>query len=435
MNQILEKLNNKTAKVAIVGGGYVGLPLAVEYAKAGFTVTVFELDEFKINELTNGRSYIPDVKTDEIAALVSSGRLSATSDMSRLAVMDAVTICVPTPLNKTRDPDLTFIVAATETLAKYMHPGMLVTLESTTFPGTTEELVLPMLTGDKPFVVGSEFFLCFSPERIDPGNKNFNTRNIPKIVGGVTPECAVVGEAFYSHAVDTIVKVKNTVTAEMVKLLENTFRLINIAFVNELAIMCNQMGIDVWSVIEAASTKPFGFMTFWPGSGVGGHCLPCDFKYLTWKSKQYGCDPRFIELAGVINGQMPHYVVQKVQDALNVQGKALKGSSILLLGMAYKKDIDDVRESPALDVAHLLIDKGSLLTYYDPYIPTAKVNGYSLESAKESDLDNELRMADCVVVTTDHTVIDYAKVLGLSRLVVGTRNALHGLTSPKIVRL
>lgn len=429
-----DKIKARTARVGIIGLGYVGLPLAVEFAKAGFTVTGFEIDQFKIDEVNAGHSYIPDVPQTDVDQLVKASKLSATRDFSVLDEIDAVVICVPTPLKKTKDPDIQYIVAACESIVEHLHAPMFISLESSTYPGTTDELMLPMFTA-KGFEVGRDFFLCFSPERVDPGNAKYQTKNIPKVIGGITPTCTKIGEMLYSTSIDTIVPVESTRTAEMVKLLENTFRMINIGLVNELAIMCDKMDINIWDVIDAAKTKPFGFMPFYPGPGLGGHCIPIDPFYFSWKAKQYGCEPRFIETAGYVNSQMPHYVVQKVQDALNSDKKAINGAKILILGMAYKKDIDDVRESPALDVAHLLLDKGADIKYFDPYIPTVRVNGYTLECLDVMDLDATITEADCVVITTDHSVMDYGGVLEQAKLIVDTRNALKGYSDPKIVRL
>ena len=411
-----EKINDRSAKVGIIGLGYVGLPLAVEFGKAGFAVHGFDLD------------------TEDVKQLISERKLTASTTFEKLDDMDAVIICVPTPLKKTKDPDIQYIVSACESIAEHLHAPMLISLESSTYPGTTDELMLPMFT-QRGFEVGKDFYLCFSPERVDPGNKDFHTKNIPKVIGGITPECTKHGKLLYETAIETIIPVEGTRTAEMVKLLENTFRMVNIGLVNELAIMCDKMGINIWEVIDAAKTKPFGFMPFYPGPGLGGHCIPIDPFYFSWKAKQYGCEPRFIETAGYANAQMPHYVVQKVQDALNKQKKAINGSQLLILGMAYKKDIDDVRESPALDVAHLLLDKGADLKYFDMYIPKARVNGYELESVDYRDLDQMITTADCVIIVTDHTYMDYPEVLAQCKLVVDTRNALKGLTDPKIVRI
>jgi UDP-N-acetyl-D-glucosamine dehydrogenase len=356
--------------------------------------------------------------------------LTATTDFSVVRELDTINICVPTPLRKTKDPDMSFIVSACEEIAKYLHAGMLIVLESTTYPGTTDELVRPLLekTG---LIAGQDFFLCFSPERVDPGNPTYQTANIPKVVGGVTPECTEIGKVFYSQALQTVVPVSSTQVAEMVKLLENTFRMINIGLVNELALMCDRMGIDVWEVIGAASTKPFGFMPFYPGPGLGGHCIPIDPFYLAWKTKQAGIEARFIELAGYINGQMPHFLVEKIQNALNDRSKPLKGSRIHILGVAYKKNIDDMRESPALDIMLLLKQRGAELSYADPHVPTLKIEGLDLVSAGEEALE----AADCAVIVTDHAAFDYSRIVEHATLVVDTRNACKNLQSPKVVRL
>ncbi len=428
---LAEKIRTKTARVGVVGLGYVGLPLAVEYAKAGYAVTGIDLQQSKVDALNRGESYIQDVPGSEVQALVAERKLSASSDFSVVADLDTVNICVPTPLRKTKDPDMSYIVSACEQIAKYFHPGMLVILESTTYPGTTDELVRPML--EKPEIrAGQEFFLCFSPERVDPGNPQFQTKNIPKVVGGTTAACTEIGRLFYSQALETVVGVSSTQVAEMVKLLENTFRMINIGLVNELAVMCSRMGINVWEVIEAAATKPFGFMPFFPGPGLGGHCIPIDPFYLSWKSKQAGIEARFIELAGYVNGQMPHFVVEKVQNALNDRTKPLRGSKILICGVAYKRDIDDVRESPALDIIHLLSQRGAHVSYSDPYVPAINFEGLTLMS---EDLPTAAKSADCIVIVTDHKVVDYGALVRDAQLVVDTRNALKTFTSPNIVRL
>src|SRR6202171_4343453 len=379
MRQALEeKIVNRKAKVGIVGLGYVGLPLAVEFAKAGFKVTGIDLSESKVAKVNAGESYIADIDQSVFKSLVDTGRISATSDFGVVSELDTVNICVPTPLRKTKDPDMSYIVSACQQIAKYFHKGMLVILESTTYPGTTYELVLPMLES-ADMKVGRDFFLCFSPERVDPGNSQYQTHNIPKVVGGCTAACTEVGALFYRQALQTVVPVSSTQVAEMVKLLENTFRMINIGLANEIAMMCGRMGINVWEVIEAAATKPFGFMAFYPGPGLGGHCIPIDPFYLSWKSKQAGIEARFIELAGYINGQMPHFVVDKVQNALNDAGKPVKGSHIHIMGVAYKRDIDDMRESPALDVMLLLKRRGGLVTYSDPHVPVLRVEGLDLK--------------------------------------------------------
>lgn len=444
-----DKINDRSAKIGIIGLGYVGLPLAVEFGKAGFDVHGFDIDEEKVCNIKTGTNYIRDVNSDELRKLCNagsdsvlpgyekkSGSMRASCSFEPLAEMDAVIICVPTPLKKTKDPDIQYIVAACESIAQYIHPGMLISLESSTYPGTTDELMLPMFANvGKGYEVGKDFYLCFSPERVDPGNKQYNTQNIPKVIGGITPACTAVGQLLYSTAITNIIPVQGTRTAEMVKLLENTFRMVNIGLVNELAIMCDKMNINIWEVIDAAKTKPFGFMPFYPGPGLGGHCIPIDPFYFSWKAKQYGCEPRFIETAGYVNAQMPHYAVQKVQDALNQGKKAINGSRILVLGMAYKKDIDDVRESPALDVAHLLLEKGAELKYFDPYIPEVSIGGHPFKSVTVEDIDEEVQTADCVIITTDHSFMDYAEIVAQCKLVVDTRNALKGLTDGRIVRI
>jgi UDP-N-acetyl-D-glucosamine dehydrogenase len=426
-----EKIQNRTARVGVVGLGYVGLPLAVEFAKAGFSVTGIDLVDSKVARINAGDSYIQDIARDEVAHLVDANKLTATTDFSVISELDTINICVPTPLRKTKDPDMSYIVSACQEIAKYFHPGMLAILESTTYPGTTEEVVLPMLS--RPDLqVGRDFFLCFSPERVDPGNARFQTRNIPKVVGGVTAACTEMGARFYSQALETVVPVGSTQVAEMVKLLENTFRMINIGMVNEMAMMCDRMGIDIWEVINAAATKPFGFMPFYPGPGLGGHCIPIDPFYLSWKTRQAGIEARFIELAGYINGQMPHFVAEKVQNALNDRGKAVKGSRVHVLGIAYKRDIDDVRESPALDVMHLLQKRGATVTYSDPFVPSVQIDGTQILA---SEMNVALPQADCALIITDHSSVDYKAVVRDAQLVVDTRNALRGIVSDKIIRL
>lgn len=427
---LAEKIRNKTARVGVVGLGYVGLPLAVEYAEAGYHVTGIDLSAPKAERINGGESYIGDVPTETLAPLVKKGLLKATTDFSVIRELDTVNICVPTPLRKTKDPDMSYIVAACEEIARYFHPGLLVILESTTYPGTTDELVLPMLE-KSGLKVGEDFFLCFSPERVDPGNAKFQTKNIPKVVGGTTAACTELGRLFYSQALETVVPVSSTQVAEMVKLLENTFRMINIAMVNEMAVMCDGMGINVWEVIEAAATKPFGFMPFYPGPGLGGHCIPIDPFYLSWKTKQSGIEARFIELAGYINGQMPHFAVTKVQNALNDVGKPLKGSKVLIFGMAYKRDIDDVRESPALDILHLLRKRGAQVSFSDPHVESIVFEGETIAAQPAS----AAASVDCVLIVTDHKAFDYRKLVAEASLIVDTRNALKGIPSPKIVRL
>ena len=426
-----EKIENKTAHVGIVGLGYVGLPLAVEFAKAGFHVTGIDLQQSRIDRLMTGESYIQDVPSSEVAQLVKDGRFDATTDFSVVRELDTINICVPTPLRKTKDPDMSYIVSASDEIAKFFHPGLLVILESTTYPGTTDELLLP--TFEKHGLkAGLDFFLCFSPERVDPGNPVYQTLNTPKVVGGITPACTEMGNLFFSQALQHVVPVSNTRVAEMVKLLENTFRMINIGLVNEMAVMCDGMGINVWEVIDAAATKPFGFMPFYPGPGLGGHCIPIDPFYLSWKTKQSGIEARFIELAGYINGNMPHFVVGKVQSALNQHSKAVKGSHVHIAGVAYKRNIDDMRESPALDVILLLRKLGAEVTYTDPYVPKLTFDAFDLTSQDALAL---AKQADCCVIITDHTEFDYKGLLEASKLIVDTRNALKGIVSGKIVRL
>jgi UDP-N-acetyl-D-glucosamine dehydrogenase len=427
---LAEKIRSRTARVGVVGLGYVGLPLAVEFAKAGFEVTGIDVSERKTQRVNAGDSYVGDVPSSVLAPLVASGRLRATSDFAAVLELDTINICVPTPLRKTKDPDMSFIVSSCQEIARHFHAGMLVILESTTYPGTTDELVLPMLS-KSGLKVGSDFFLCFSPERVDPGNPKYQTVNIPKVVGGCTPACTEMGRLFYAQALERVVPVGSTQVAEMVKLLENTFRMINIGLVNEIAMMCGRMGIDVWEVIDAAATKPFGFMPFYPGPGLGGHCIPIDPFYLSWKTRQAGIEARFIDLAGYINGQMPHFVVDKIQNALNDAGKPVKGSLIHVMGVAYKRDIDDMRESPALDVILLLERLGAAIAYSDPHVPTLHLDGVELASSPEE----AAAEADCVAIITDHSAFDYQGMVARSRLIVDTRNALKGVDSNKIVRL
>jgi UDP-N-acetyl-D-glucosamine dehydrogenase len=426
-----EKIENKTARVGIVGLGYVGLPLAVEFAKAGFHVSGIDLQQSRVDRLMHGESYVQDVPASEVAQLVKDHRFDATTDFSIVRELDTINICVPTPLRKTKDPDMSYIVSAAEEIATYFHPGLLVILESTTYPGTTDELLLPAFE-KHGLKVGEDFFLCFSPERVDPGNPVYQTSNTPKVVGGITAACTEMGKLFFSQALQKVVPVSNTRVAEMVKLLENTFRMINIGLVNEMALMCDGMGINVWEVIDAAATKPFGFMPFYPGPGLGGHCIPIDPFYLSWKTKQSGIEARFIDLAGYINGNMPHFVVEKVQHALNNHSKPVKGSHIHVLGVAYKRNIDDMRESPALDVILLLKKLGAQVSYSDPYVPKLKFEGVDLTS---EDAITSTQAADCCVVITDHSNFDYKALLEASHLIVDTRNAFRGFESEKIVRL
>ncbi len=426
-----ERIKNRTARVGVLGLGYVGLPLAVEFARAGFDVVGIDVLQAKVDAFNSGHSYIKDVPDEIFRPLVESGRLRATTDFKVIEELDTIDICVPTPLRKTKDPDMSYVVAARDGIAKHIHAGLLVMLESTTYPGTTDELILPTLE-ESGLKVGEDFFVCFSPERVDPGNARFQTVNIPKVVGGITPMCTEIGALFYAQALETVVPVSSTRVAEMVKLLENTFRMINIGLVNELAIMCDRMKIDVWEIIDAAATKPFGFMPFYPGPGLGGHCIPIDPFYLSWKSKEAGMEARFIELAGYVNGRMPEFVIEKVQNALNDVTKPVRGSHIHILGVAYKRDIDDVRESPALDIIHLLQRLGAKVTFSDPFVSSINLDGTDLVS---QDTLASVVEADCVVIVTDHRGVDYTAVLERSKLIVDTRNALKGFRSPKIVRL
>src|SRR5665213_1439351 len=429
--ELRHKIESHSAQVGVVGLGYVGLPLVVEFAHAGFGVTGIDVQQSKVDAINRGESYIQDIPTSALGPYVKSGKVRATTDFSVVKDLDTINICVPTPLRKTKDPDMSFIVNACQEIAKFFHPGTLVILESTTYPGTTDELMLPMFE-EAGLKVGKDFFMCFSPERVDPGNPKYQTKNIPKVVGGITPACTEIGALFYKQALDTVVPVGSTRVAEMVKLLENTFRMINIAMVNEIALMCDRMNIDVWEVIDAAATKPFGYMPFYPGPGLGGHCIPIDPFYLSWKTKQAGIEARFIELAGYINGSMPHFVVDKVQNALNDHTKPLKGSRVHVMGVAYKRDIDDVRESPALDIIHLLGKRGALVSYSDPFVPHINADGTEM---KAIDVDAGVSQADCVMIVTDHKKFDYPALVKNARLIVDTRNALKGIESDKIVRL
>jgi UDP-N-acetyl-D-glucosamine dehydrogenase len=431
--RLKQKIANKSATLGVIGLGYVGLPLAVEFARAGFQVIGFDIDPSKIAKLRRGQSYVKDVTAQRLRAV--RGRFTATADFDRLAEVDSVNICVPTPLRKTRDPDVSYIVAAVEEIKQRLHRDQLVILESTTYPGTTDELILPRLesTGLK---VGVDFYLAFSPERVDPGNARFQTANIPKVVGGVTPECTELARLLYATSLENVVSVSSTRVAEMVKLLENTFRSVNIGLVNELALMCNKMNIDVWEVIDAAATKPFGFMPFYPGPGLGGHCIPIDPFYLSWKAKQNGFEARFIELAGQVNSAMPHYVVQKTMEALNERRKSLNGSTILLLGVTYKADIEDTRESPAIDIYRLLVDRGAQVAFHDPFVSELHLGHAGEGTVKGSPFTPRLlRGADCTIILTAHQSIDYRAVVRHAPLIFDARNALKGFHGDHITRL
>lgn len=438
-NILLQKLHDKTAKIGILGMGYVGMPLAVVFAENGYNVLGIDPDQRKVDTFNRGISYIQDVPSESVQHLRENGRLNITADFAALAKMDAVSICVPTPLRKTGDPDMSFIISATEQLAKYVHTGMVVVLESTTYPGTTRELIVPMLTERSGLKVGKDIFVCFSPERVDPGRTDWTTYNTPKVMGGVTPACVEVASAWYGGALKTVVPVSSPEAAEMAKLLENTFRMINIGLVNELAIMCERLGVDVWEVIDAAATKPFGFMKFTPGPGLGGHCIPIDPLYLSWKLKEMNYSAKFIELASEINTNMPRYVVMRVLEALNNRSKTLKDSQVLVLGVAYKSDIDDVRESPALDVIALMKKRGAEVTYHDPYIPHLhhESEGWQMHSIAEADLMDRIATADAVVIITDHKSYDYKAILDAAKFIFDSRNALGKLAknNPKVERL
>jgi UDP-N-acetyl-D-glucosamine dehydrogenase len=436
--ELIAKLENKTAKIGILGLGYVGLPLATVMGEAGYSVIGVDPIAEKVAMVNRSESYVLDVSTEQLARLVAAGKIKATTDFSLLHEVDAVSICVPTPLRKTGDPDLSYIISATEALAPYLHKGMVVILESSTYPGTTREMVLPHLTEVSGLEVGKDFFLAFSPERVDPGRTDWTTYNTPKVVGGITPDCCDVSVAWYAQALETVVKVSSTEVAEMAKLLENTFRMINIGLVNELALMCDRLKVDVWEVIDAASSKPFGFMRFTPGPGLGGHCIPIDPLYLSWKMKSLKYTARFIELASEINTGMPRFVVAKVQDGLNEHGKPIKGSKILVLGAAYKPDIDDMRESPSLDVIGLLKDKGALVSYHDPYVAKLELEDRHEELHSVPDLMAAIRTADAVVIITNHKKYDYQAIFDAATLIVDTRNALGALGKAhpqKVVRL
>ena len=431
---LVERLKARSTKAGVIGLGYVGLPLAIEFAKAGLTVVGVDLDTRKVEALGKGESYILDVASKDVAEMVKAGRFRATTDFSVLSDVDTINICVPTPLRKTKDPDLSYIVASVEEIAKYFKAGQLIILESTTYPGTTDEVVQPMLEA-KGLKAGSDFFLAFSPERVDPGNPQYHTGNIPKVVGGVNEASTQAAAALYGLVVKEVVQVSSTRAAELVKLLENTFRAVNIGMVNELALMCRDMQINVWEVIDAAKTKPFGFMPFYPGPGLGGHCIPIDPFYLSWKARQFGFESRFIELAGHINGGMPRYVVDRVGEALNSVGKPLKGSKVHLLGMAYKPDVTDYRESPAIDVADLLERRGAIVTYSDHFVPSMPAE-HGHKPRTEVPLASALDAGfDCAVITTNHKTFDYDQIVAKAPLILDTRNALKGRKETHIFRL
>jgi UDP-N-acetyl-D-glucosamine dehydrogenase len=425
--QLLDRIQKRSARVGVVGLGYVGLPLVVEFAKSGFESVGIDLDPKKIAAINRGTSYIPDTPSADVEALTATGRLRATADFSVVSQLDTINICVPTPLRKTKDPDMSYVVSAVQAVADHLHPGMLIVLESTTYPGTTEEVVQPILERGG-LKAGVDFFLAFSPERVDPGNKTFNTHNVPKIVGGMTPTCSTLAQALYGAAIETVIPVSSPRVAEMVKLLENTFRSVNIGLANEMALMCEKLGIDVWEVVNAAKTKPFGFMPFYPGPGLGGHCIPIDPLYLSWKAKQTGFEPRLIEVAGQINAAMPHAVVEKIALALNHQKKPLNGSRILIAGITYKRDVSDIRESPALDIMWLLHQKGAQVAYVDPFVPVLRARDWAGEQELVSEPmeSRTFRTADCVAILTEHTDFAWDGIVANAPLIVDTRNAIKG---------
>ena len=431
-DELSEKISSKSIRAGVIGLGYVGLPLAVEFAKTGVAVVGFDVDREKIDSILRGESYISDVDSEAVSRVVSDGTLVATTDFSQLAAVDTINICVPTPLRKTKDPDLSYIIKAVEQIAAYLRPGQVVILESTTYPGTVTEVVQPRLEKNG-LRAGTDFFLAFSPERVDPGNAEWMTRNIPKVVGGTDPRSTEVAAALYNLIVETVVPVSSTRVAEMVKLLENTFRAVNIGLVNELALMCRDLEVDVWEVIDAAKTKPFGFMPFYPGPGLGGHCIPIDPFYLSWKARQNGFESRFIELAGHVNASMPRYVVDTVAEALNSRERSVRGSRVHLCGVAYKPNVSDVRESPSLDIANLLIRQGAVVSYSDPHVSVLREAGLTLD---EVPLKQALEDGvDVSVITTHHDGFDYDAIVRLSPVVVDTRNSLRGIDAEHIFRL
>ncbi len=428
--ELKRKIVDRSAHLGVIGLGYVGLPLTLEMAREGFLVTGIDIDKERIESINAGISYIMDAPSDVLRTFIGTGKLRATHALAAIKDLDSVSICVPTPLRKTKDPDLSYVVAAAEAVSDHLQPGQLVILESTTYPGTTEGVVLPILE-KSGLRVGKDFFLAYSPERVDPGNKMHTTRNIPKVVGGITPLCTELAGLLYQQFVERVVLVSSPSTAEIVKLLENTFRSVNIALANEMALMCHTLGLNVWEVINAAKTKPFGFMAFYPGPGLGGHCIPVDPYYLTWKAKMTGFEPRLIEVAGQINNQMPTFLVSRIADALNDRQKSLKGSKILGLGVAYKRDVNDIRESPALEVLHRLHEKGALIFYSDPHVPRLELADQQLHSLELTPAT--LRSMDCIAVLTDHSTFDYAMIAAHSPLVIDSRNALREFSGSHIL--
>ncbi|GMR05242.1 MAG: nucleotide sugar dehydrogenase [Thermodesulfobacteriota bacterium] len=434
-DNLYDRIEKKSAKIGIIGLGYVGLPIVLRFCEEGFNVVGFDVDPEKIKLLKKGTSYIKHIPSDKIASFIKGRRRSfrATTDMAELSKVDAAIICVPTPLSDKREPDLSYVEGTAREIAKYLRPGQIVALESTTYPGTTEEVLLPIFSANG-LKVGTDFFLVFSPEREDPGRKDFSTKTTPKIVGGITPKCSRLGTALYASIVEQVVTVSSTQVAEMSKLLENIYRSVNIALVNELKLLCDRMEIDIWEVIKATSSKPFGFQAFYPGPGLGGHCIPIDPFYLTWKAREYDFSTRFIELAGEINTNMPYHVVTKVMEALNDRGKSLKGSKIMVLGVAYKKNVDDMRESPSMELIRILKEKGASVRYNDPHVPVAISHRKRFKMRSTRITADSLKKYDCVLIATDHAAYDYKWIVKSSRLVVDTRNATAGIKSAKIVK-
>jgi UDP-N-acetyl-D-glucosamine dehydrogenase len=426
------KIRDRSARPGVIGLGYVGLPLAVEMARQGFRVTGIDIDGGRVESINAGRSHILDVSDVSLTAAVTNGTIRATQSFAAVKCLDTISICVPTPLRKTKDPDLSYIIAAAEAIHNHLTPGKLIILESTTYPGTTREIVLPILE-KSGLKVGKDFFLAFSPERVDPGNRTFTTRNIPKVIGGMTPRCTEIASLLYQQFLDCTVPVSSPESAEMVKLLENTFRSVNIALANEMARMCRKFDINVWEVIEAAKTKPFGFMPFYPGPGLGGHCIPVDPYYLAWKARLNGFEPRLIEMAGIINSQMPDFTISRIADALNQNRKSLNGSRVLALGVSYKSNVSDTRESPALEVVKELMEKGAAVSYSDPYVPKVKIGGEVLASVSLT--PQLLQSMDCVVILTDHSVFDYSMIFAKSSLILDCRNALRDFSGSNIIPL
>jgi UDP-N-acetyl-D-glucosamine dehydrogenase len=429
---LLDKISSRTLRVAVIGLGYVGLPLATTFAEQGFSVTGIDVDQQKVELANKGESYISDIGSTTLQKLIDTGHLHFTCDFRALDEIDAVSICVPTPLRKTRDPDISYILAATQQVRAHLHPGQLIILESTTYPGTTDEVVLPELAATG-LQVGRDFFLAFSPERIDPGNAQFGTHNTPKVVGGITQDCTELAQAYYGAAIETIVPASSARVAEMTKLLENTFRAVNIGLVNEIAIMCEKLNINVWEVIDAAATKPFGFMRFLPGPGLGGHCIPVDPHYLSWKLKTLDYNARFIQLAAEINSSMPHYVVEKINHALNEQRRSFHSATILILGVAYKRNVGDVRESPALDIIQELQERKAVVLYNDEYVPSLTLHGHTIHSQPLS--SGLLQAADCIVIVTDHSYYDISWIVQEARSIVDTRNMTQHEHDEKIIGL